>query len=106
VLAVELNNGTLAGLISILVTVVILALIVARMMKRDQRIRVARIGVFVQRERIDDVRRDLHSVDPLSTESETKPAPLPPPTPPPPLPPRPPDEDEATQVDWPKRDEP
>jgi hypothetical protein len=100
--AVELTSGTLAGLISVLVTIVILALIVARMMKRDQRIRVARIGVFVQRERIDEMPYDLHSIDPLDAESDTRPAPLPPPTPPPPLPPRPDDADEAT---WPQRPE-
>jgi hypothetical protein len=103
VLFVELGSGALAGLIALLVTVIILALIASRMMRRDQRIRIARVGVFVQRERIDEVPHDLHAIDPLDAESELRAAPIPPPCPPPPLP-RPKPENDETQT-WPQREE-
>jgi hypothetical protein len=52
VIAFELGSGALAGLIAILVTVVILALIVTRIVKHDPRVRIARVGVFVERQRL------------------------------------------------------
>jgi len=105
VLAVELGSGALAGLCAILITVIILALILTRIMRRDQLIRIAQVGVFVRRERLGEKdETEAWSVDPLDLESETKSAPLPPPTPPPPLPPRPPDPTDDTQA-WPQREE-
>jgi hypothetical protein len=99
-LFVELGSGALAGLIAVLVTVIVLAMIVARMMKRDQFIRIARVGVFVQRERLDAKSEDTWTPDPFSDASERLPAPATP-TPPPPLPPP---EDDETQA-WPHRGE-
>jgi len=68
--------------------------LVSRYLHRDSSVKSTRFGFYVERERYVE-EGEIWTVDPL-----------PPPTPPPPLPPRPPDEDEATQVDWPKRDEP
>ena len=59
----EVGSGALAGLIAILITVVILAVIVARILKRDVRVRIARLGVFVERQR-------LREVPPLEPEED------------------------------------
>jgi len=102
----EVGGGGLAALCAILLTVVVLALIVARMMKRDPTIRIARLGVFIQRERLEKPEgQDEYLFDPFSDESESRPAPLPPPTPPPPLPPRPPDDPTDDTQAWPRREE-
>jgi hypothetical protein len=99
----QVGSGALAALIAILLTVIILAVIVGRMMKRDPLIRIARIGVFVQRERLVEP-GETWSADPLDEEGEPRPAPLPPPTPPPPLPPRRDDAADDTEA-WPQREE-
>lgn len=101
-LGFQLGGGALAGLIVVTVAVVIVAWLILRIIGRDHLVRVARIGVFVERQRVGES-EDRWKVDPLDPESETRPAPLPPPTPPPPLPPRP-DSDEPTET-WPQREE-
>lgn len=103
-LAVTLDGYALSALIVVTLAIVFVVVVAARLIRRDHDVRVARFGVFVERERFGG---DRWTPDPLDSprEQETRPAPLPPPTPPPPLPPRPdPDPAEATEA-WPQREE-
>lgn len=87
-LALTIDGYSLIALGIIAVVLVLLARIIARLMK-DHGLRIARIGVFIERKRVTDFEPDTWTPDPLSPgrDQETRPVPLPPPTPPPPLPP-------------------
>lgn len=105
-LGFELGGGALAGLVVVTVAVVIVAWLILRIVGRDHLVRVARVGVFVERQRVGE-REDTWTADPLSrvpSEVVRDTYPLPPPTPPPPLPPRPPDPEDPTEA-WPTREE-
>lgn len=67
---IEVGNGALAALLGILVTVIVLALIVARLTLRAPLTRIARIGVFFERELLAEPEPETHRIDPA--EDETK----------------------------------
>lgn len=76
---IEFGSGALAALIAVLVTIVVLALIVTRIAKRDVRVRVARIGVFVERQRLAELPPlDEPAVDEPPDEIDTHEWPRPP----------------------------
>lgn len=93
IVAVGLDTGALAALISILVTVVVLAMIVSRIVKRDPRIRVAQVGVFVRRELLPAKGEVGVEIEPVDDEEQPQWRPVD----------DPPSEIETQQ--WPKRDD-
>lgn len=87
-LGFELGGGALAGLIVVTVAIVIVAWLILRIVGKDHLIRIARIGVFVERQRVGD----------------TELAPPPPPKSLPPATHHLDPEDRATKITWPERD--
>ena len=69
----------------ITIAVVIVAVLLYRLVRREPLNRIVRLGLFIERRRFD----------------EDEPKPIPPPSPPPPLPPS--HDEEATEA-WPSRD--
>lgn len=55
---VEINGGTLAAFIVLILAIVVVLAVGIRLFVRDPRIRVARFGVFIERERLDDPHED------------------------------------------------
>lgn len=96
--AITIDGYSLGAIAIVSLLVILLARIVARMMK-DHGVRVARIGIFIERKRVEEIPPlESWTPDPLrpSREQETHPAPMPPPLPP---------ADEPTSETWPQREE-
>lgn len=68
---VQFGGGALAALIAVLITVVILAVIVMRIARADARVRIARLGVFVERQRVDEL-PELPELEPLDEQDTSE----------------------------------
>jgi hypothetical protein len=53
--ALDLSGNGLIALIVAIFAILFIAIIVARLVARDRRVKTSRIGVFIERERWDDV---------------------------------------------------
>lgn len=60
----EVDGGTLAAFVVLVLAVVIVIVFGVRLLVRDPRVRVARFGVFIERERVDDLEGGGQELEP------------------------------------------